>query len=64
MSRYCYVSVIFSVVTLYPQLKTVCEELGICFSNKRLEVPLVRESGESAGVHVSLIMPSLVMLYF
>lgn len=64
MSRYYYVSVIFWVVTLYPQLKTVCEELGICFSSKGLEVPLVHESGESPGVHVSLIMPSLVMLCF
>lgn len=42
----------------------LCEELGICFSSKGLEVPLVHESGESPGVHVSLIMPSLVMLCF
>lgn len=52
------------MVTPFPQRQAVSEELGICFSSKRLEVPLVREGGESPGVHVSLIMPSLIMLCF
>lgn len=57
MSRYCYISVIFLVVTHYLQLKTVSKEPGICFSSKKLEVLSVHESGKSPGVYVTLTQP-------
>lgn len=62
MSRQASVSgCSYALIIVLLHSTRLSEEPGLCFSG-RLEVPSGHGGNESPGVHVSLIMPTLVLL--